>query len=190
MLTRPRYRPPHRRRASLDDVSTDAFAPDPGPPPTAAVRPATGADDIELVRLRAVMFEAMDLEPHTERWADAARQILADGREQGWLRAAVVDDPAAPGRLAACGVATVERRLPSPRNPTGRHGYIASMVTDPAFRHRGLARQVMEHLLAWFDEQGVVSVTLHASPYGEPLYRSLGFSEPHTPELRLRRAVT
>lgn len=144
------------------------------------------ADLDELIRLRAVMFASMDIDPRTEVWDGAARRLLADGFGDATAHAVVADHPDGGGRLVACGVATVERRLPSPNNPTGRHGYIASMVTDPGFRRRGLARQIMEALLDWLEGQGVTSSSLHATEQGAPLYRSLGFREPHTPELRRR----
>ena len=40
--------------------------------------------------------------------------------------------------------------------------------------------------LEWMREAGVGTVDLHASPDGEPLYRSLGFTEPGQPALTLR----
>ena len=132
------------------------------------------------------MFASLEIDPRPERWADAARRLLADGIADATAHAVVADHPDSGGRLVACGVATIERRLPSPNNPTGRHGYIASMVTDPDFRRKGLARRIMEALLAWLEGQGVISSSLHATEHGEPLYRSLGFREPHTPELRRR----
>lgn len=99
--------------------------------------------------------------------------------------ALVVDGPEA--GLISSGCGWLEHWLPGLSNPSGRVGYIASMSTDEAARGRGLARAIFEGLLAWFDEQRVGSIHLHASKYGEPLYRSYGFAEPPNIELTLRR---
>ncbi|HSB61454.1 MAG TPA: GNAT family N-acetyltransferase, partial [Vicinamibacteria bacterium] len=61
--------------------------------------------------------------------------------------------------------------------------WVLNMYTEPAFRRQGLARQVLEEILAWCREQGLRSVFLHASRAGRPLYESLGF-EP-TSEMRV-----
>lgn len=146
------------------------------------VRWASAADVAELVRLRRVMFESMGIEV---RAADDERSAAAfrDGLPNGELFAAVVDGA---DHLAACGVGMSARRLPTPRNPGGRWGYIQSMVTDERSRRRGHARAVLGALMARFAAEGVTHVDLHATPDGEPLYRSFGFGEGHTPELRWR----
>jgi len=53
--------------------------------------------------------------------------------------------------------------------------WIGMVLTHPAYRRRGLARALMEHALAWLDQQGVEWIGLDATEMGEPLYRSLGF---------------
>jgi GNAT superfamily N-acetyltransferase len=58
------------------------------------------------------------------------------------------------------------------------------MYTEPEFRKRGIARQIMLAILAWLKEQGLRSVNLHASSEGRPLYEKLGFE--NTNEMRLK----
>jgi ribosomal protein S18 acetylase RimI-like enzyme len=140
------------------------------------VRRATPADAPELTRLRGVMFEAMGVDHSDPAWAVACEAVLRSALASGAMAAFVVD--AGGGSLAACGVGMVEQRLPGPRNPSGRHGHIQSMATDPAARRQGHAREVFGALLAWFAENGVTSVDLHATSLGEGLYRDHGFSEP------------
>jgi GNAT superfamily N-acetyltransferase len=60
------------------------------------------------------------------------------------------------------------------------------MSTDPAYRRRGYGRTTLLTLLAWLRSTGITMVDLHATPDGEPLYRSLGFTEPTDPALTLR----
>lgn len=140
------------------------------------VRRATSADIPELVRLRRVMFDAMGIDHSDPAWAAAMAGILRDGFAAGTMAAYVVDG--GDGTLRACGVGVVEQRLPGPRTPTGRHGHVQSMATEPAHRRQGYAREVFAALLDWFAAEGVPSVDLHATEHGEPLYRSFGFSEP------------
>jgi GNAT superfamily N-acetyltransferase len=140
------------------------------------VRAATPDDVPELVRLRRVMFDAMGVDHSDPRWAESCERLLREGIADGTMAAFVVDRP--DGGLCAGGVGTVAQRLPGPKNPSGRNGHVQSMATDDDARGQGHARAVFTALLGWFEERGVTSVDLHATKYGEPLYRSFGFSDP------------
>jgi ribosomal protein S18 acetylase RimI-like enzyme len=146
------------------------------------VRWAGPGDVRELMRLRRVMWESLGYEV-TGADDAACIEILTAGLVSGEFFAAVVDGPDA-GGLAACGVGMTARRLPGPGNPSGRFGYIQSMVTDERWRGRGHGRAVLAALLERFVADGVVRVDLHASSAGEPLYRSIGFAPGRQPELR------
>ncbi len=156
--------------------------------PTPALRLATAADVAELVRLRKLMMDAMGAPTGDPAWERACHEFLAASLAEGTTGAVVAGDPGEPGRLVACGVGTVAQRLPGPMAPNGRYGYIASMVTEEAWRGRGLATGIVRGLLDWFAGVGVRRVDLHASAQGEPIYRALGFTESPYPELRWRRA--
>lgn len=150
------------------------------------VRPA-GADDVaELVRLRAVMFEAAGLSGDDGAWRAPCAQVLRDGLARGDLAAFVVDHPGSGGALIACGIGLIVERLPGTLNPSGRYGHVQSMVTESAFRRRGHARAILDALIGWFRAHDVRVVDLHAAPMGEPLYRSMGFADSPQPELRWR----
>jgi GNAT superfamily N-acetyltransferase len=154
---------------------------------TRTARLATAADAEEMVRLACVMFVAMGLPEPDAEWRTGARAHVA-GRVGDDAIGAVVDHPTLPGRLVASGAATVSTRLPTPMNGNGRSAYVQWVATDEEFRGRGFARAVMTTLLDWLDEHGVAAVELHATPMGEPLYRSLGFWEGiGAPPLRRRR---
>lgn len=147
------------------------------------IRRATTADIPELIRLRQVMMDSVWGGPHAGGpWRDTCAAILETALTDGTMCGLVVDRPE--GGLAACGIGMVAQRLPGAGNPSGRYGYIQSMCTDERHRRQGLARLVFEGLMAWFAEQGVTRVDLHASRMGEPLYRSFGFTDPTEPELR------
>jgi GNAT superfamily N-acetyltransferase len=147
------------------------------------VRPGTATDVSEVVRLGARMFQSMGV--YSEGWEENARAVLQAGIEEGRMAAFVVDHPERPGELVASCAGVVWQRLPGPRTPTGRAGYIQYVFTDPEFRGRGLARRLLGALSGWFRERKVGLIELHATPEGEPLYRSMGFGEAGNPHLRM-----
>lgn len=89
--------------------------------------------------------------------------------------------------LAACGVMAVDRRLPSPGNPSDRLSYVSSMSTDVDARHRGLARAVLGRIIAEAMARGIERIGLHATDDGPTLYLSEGFVPTRSPELRLSK---
>jgi ribosomal protein S18 acetylase RimI-like enzyme len=147
-------------------------------------RLATRGDATEVVRLAALMYASMGLVTDQDWSAHAAATFARRAGDD--LVAFVVDRPEGEPGLAASGVGMVSPRLPSPNNPEGRVGYIQWVATEAAFRRQGLARQVLVALLQWFDERRVPVIELHATPEGEPLYRSLGFGQDGAVALRRR----
>jgi ribosomal protein S18 acetylase RimI-like enzyme len=135
------------------------------------VREAAADDVAELVRLRAMLFDAIGAAAENG-WRESLAGVLAEQLTAEGMRILVVDGDEG---LAACGVGSIEQRLPSPRAHNGRVGQVYGVVTDPAYRRRGHSRAIMVGLLGWFREREVARVDLHASRDGEPLYRSLGF---------------
>lgn len=151
------------------------------------VRRADIADVTELVRLRVQMFSDMGRDTSTfddTWWRLNAERFTARLRQPDEFAAFVVDKP--DGGLAACAAGWLDEHLVGAANPLGRVGYVANMCTDPAFRGRGYARATLSAVVEWMRGIGVPSVSLHASPDGEHLYRSLGFIEPDNPYLTLR----
>ena len=148
-------------------------------------RVAVASDTQEVLRLAALMYEAIGIDASGERW----RQIAAEHMRERLGKDAIVfviDDPSDEDRLAATGAGTIASRLPSPGNPTAKVGYVQWISTDPVWRRRGLARRIVLALVQWFRENEVLAVELHAAPQGQSLYRELGFDEGNNPALRLR----
>jgi GNAT superfamily N-acetyltransferase len=102
---------------------------------------------------------------------------LADGSYRGWL--ACDDD----GRVVAGGGMIIHEWMTHPTNPDPRRAYIANVYTEPDYRRNGIARRIMQTIVDWCRAEGFKMISLHASPFGRPLYESLGF-EP-TNEMRL-----
>jgi GNAT superfamily N-acetyltransferase len=152
------------------------------------VRQADEDDIAELVRLRALLFENLGgdyFNPATGEsdWRGALAVMLEDRMAADSLRVLVVDGGSG---LAACGIGSVEQRLPGPHLRNGRVGLVIGVVTDPAHRRRGHSRSIMRGLLDWFEEREVARVDLYASAEGEPLYRDLGFVDHPDPALYRR----
>ncbi|MGF7233465.1 MAG: GNAT family N-acetyltransferase [Frankia sp.] len=145
----------------------------------ATIRRAGPADAAELTRLREVMFASSIPARVADDWQLDCIRVLADrlAHERDTFVAVVAEDTERPGRLLACGVAWVDVHLPSPGNPAGTRGHIANISTDPSARRQGLARAVMEELLAFFAERRIDRVELFATAMGEGVYRSLGFAD-------------
>ncbi|MFJ9412038.1 GNAT family N-acetyltransferase [Streptomyces sp. NPDC101393] len=146
-------------------------------------RAALPEDAAELVRLRRLMFFAMNGHDQPGSWEQDA-EVMARRELSGpepAMGAFVVDGNAAGApHLAACAVGRVEERLPAPGHPSGRFGFVFSVCTDPRYRGRGHARATTQALLGWFAERGATRIDLHATDDAEALYRSLGFTEHST----------
>lgn len=149
-------------------------------------RQATVADARELTRLRAVMIETFS-SARDDSWRSLCvatfENALSD--PDGPLQAFVTDAPGEAGVLASCAAGIITPRLPSPRNPHGKTGYILSVATDPGHRRLGHARASVTALVEWFHSRGIHQIDLNASEYAESLYRELGFIEPYGRAMRL-----
>jgi len=150
-------------------------------PPT--IREATPTDLDVVMHHRRRMFEDMGtrdrdaLDSMEETSRPFFAQALSDGTYRGWL----VADGA--GRVVAGGGIILLAFHSSPRDPAPRRAWIVNMYTEAEYRRRGLARRLMETMVAWCRAQRMATVYLHASDEGRPLYQSLGFTP--TNEMRL-----
>jgi GNAT superfamily N-acetyltransferase len=76
-------------------------------------------------------------------------------------------------------------RPPYPGNATGLDGYVTNMYTLPAYRRRGLARQLLEVLIAHARQVGIKRLFLESSREGQQLYEGFGFRLSRGMELTL-----
>lgn len=140
-------------------------------------------DEDEILRLRHQMArDVFGIQPPP---GDEPSHVAALKLVRTWLEAGdgagtvffVVDAPDGEG-LAASAIGAVDQRLPNARNPSGLSGYVYGVCTDDRYRRRGYSRLVMNALIDWYTSQGIPRIELHASEYGDALYRELGFKEP------------
>ena len=69
---------------------------------------------------------------------------------------------------------------------SGRLGYLLNFYTIPEARRRGIATRLLNEIIREARSLGLRYLHLHASKYGESIYRKAGFKEPSMLELALR----
>ena len=146
------------------------------------IRYAVDSDLPALAHHRVSMFREMGtILPGSEpALRDAAtvglREAMAASEYVGWLVY-----PATQPRLIVAGAGVLVRRLlPRPADHgtgvvRGREGIVLNMYVEPDYRRRGIARMLMDTIIAWAREGHVARLVLHASDEGRPLYASMGF---------------
>lgn len=149
------------------------------------IREALPADIPEILRQRRAMYVDMNykepaaLEAMAKLTADYLANAMSDGSFRAWL--------ACEGDRAVAGGAVIISPWPAhPYDLECRRGTILNVYTDPAYRRRGLARRLMQTMIAWCQHEGLARVTLHASADGRHLYESLGFEASNEMRLKLR----
>jgi GNAT superfamily N-acetyltransferase len=55
-------------------------------------------------------------------------------------------------------------------------GYISNMYTVPEYRRKGIASDILEEIIKFGKEIGMLKIMLHALEDGKGVYKSLGFS--------------
>ncbi len=143
--------------------------------PEYKIRLATIDDAAIIARHRASMF--FDMGYFTKAEAQVIEnnslpilnEMLASGEYRGWL----VEFE---GQIVAGGGMILRRLLPRLGSISGgREAYITNMFTDREHRRKNLARQLMQVIIDWCQENKIGRVSLHASDEGRPLYESMKF---------------
>ena len=132
------------------------------------------AEDLDpFIRMRITQLreegatEQIDLVPALK---DYYRRHLKDGTFVSWL---AMDGEKIVG---TSGMSFVEKP-PYFSCPSGRIGLLSSMYTDPAYRRRGIARELLERVVEEARAYGCGSVQITASDMGVLLYSAFGFQK-------------
>jgi GNAT superfamily N-acetyltransferase len=96
-----------------------------------------------------------------------AKEWLEDSVKSGAAEAAVAFDSAT-NAIVASGVGVVQE------NSVGN---IRWMSTTEDFRGYGVGEQILNHLMSWFKEKGILEVQLRADDKAAEFYRQHGFAE-------------
>jgi len=78
--------------------------------------------------------------------------------------------------ISCCFLCVIEK----PSSPTfinGRTGTILNVYTKPEYRRKGIAKKLLEMLIAESEEMGLDFVELKATDLGYSLYKSIGFED-------------
>ena len=141
----------------------------------------------DITALAALRWE-MEVERHETTLVDAetySAAFVADVQpemERGIYRAWLAE---AQGEPVACVVLIWWVMAPSFENMHRKRAFVSSVYTQPAFRHQGIARQLMTLLIEHARAEGVQRLVLWASDMGRPLYERLGFIASRGMELNL-----
>lgn len=150
-----------------------------------AIREASASDIPEILRQRRRMYEDMNYTDSAalEAMASLSSGYLATHMADGSFRAWLACDG---DRVVAGGAVILSAWLAHPYDLECRRATILNVYTDPEYRRRGIARQLMQTMIEWCKREGLARVTLHASQDGRHLYESLGFVASNEMTLKLR----
>ena len=109
--------------------------------------------------------EDIDLKPALRDYYD---RHMADGTFVSWL--AVDGDKI----VGTSGMSFVEKP-PYFGCPSGKMGLLSSMFTNPDYRRKGIARELLSRVVNDAKEYGCGTVQITASDMGVKLYRDFGF---------------
>ena len=109
--------------------------------------------------------EEIDLIPALK---DYYERHMADGTFVSWI---AVDGE---NIIGTSGMSFVEKP-PYFGCPSGRIGLLSSMFTDPAYRRRGIAKELLSRVIEDAKEYGCGTIQITASDMGVKLYTDFGF---------------
>jgi GNAT superfamily N-acetyltransferase len=144
-------------------------------------------DDLDhLVHHRRAMFEDMGHhDPAVLRQVEhSSREYFTAALRLGTYNAWLAESPQA--RVVAGGGIVFADWPGYPGETLAKRAWILNMYTEPEARRLGIAKRILETMLAWCRAEGLRTVSLHASPAGRPLYESLGFQPTNEMRLTLR----
>jgi GNAT superfamily N-acetyltransferase len=145
------------------------------------LRPATIADLDILIHHRYSMWRDMGRDPKMLAIMEpAAREYFTAAVPTGFYRGWLAE---ADGEIVGGAGVVISPWPGNPGSLLARRAMILNMYVEREYRRQGIARALMETMIAWCKAEGFSSVGLHASDEGRPLYESLGFKP--TNEMRL-----
>ena len=111
--------------------------------------------------------EDVDLVPPL---TDYYHRHLADGTFVSWL---ALDE----GKIVGTSGMSFVEKPPYFSCPSGRIGLLSSMYTDPAYRRRGIAKELLRRVTEEARAYGCGTVQITASDMGVLLYTAFGFEK-------------
>lgn len=137
---------------------------------TITIREGTVADIPEIARQRRRMCEDMHytdvdaLAAMVTLTADYLKKAIPEGSFRSWL---ACDN----GQVVGGGAVVISPWPSHVYDLECRRATILNVYTEPEYRRRGIARQIMETMIAWCRQKGFARVSLHASEDGAAFVR-------------------
>lgn len=139
------------------------------------VRDARPEDIPDIVRMRGHLWDSF-LETMTVAqfpdWPDRAASVLADLLQRDTHRFLVAADDE--GRVVGVVSGLLELRMPGPAW-SGVVAQANDMWVEPEARGQGVARALMDEIVAWARHSGAGKIKLHSTPMAVRAYESMGF---------------
>lgn len=79
--------------------------------------------------------------------------------------------------IVGTGIIFYYNSVPSIFNISGKNAYVTSMYVKEEFRRRGIAMNMLSHLIEVSKQKGYPIIMLNASEMGKALYNKFGFTE-------------
>lgn len=157
---------------------------------TYPIRTACVQDIPTLASHRRWMFEDIRrlegkvLDPQmTIRLEESYREYAA-ARLGSSLFAWIIEDSGKP--IASASLSLLEGFAPHPNNLSGINPLLHGVYTLPEYRRKGLARRLVETIIAFARQRELPFIKLNASKEGRSVYAALGFTESSEMRLRLK----
>jgi GNAT superfamily N-acetyltransferase len=148
------------------------------------IREAEPADAELLAKHRAAVWHEVgewsleDLAPQIPVWTEFFRGGVTAGTYVAFIAERE-------GLVAGSGAVLVQLSIPRPSLRSERAGRVQSVYVEPSERHSGVARAIMERILAFARESNLISLSLHPSEPARRLYAALGFEAADEMTLKL-----
>lgn len=136
----------------------------------AVPRDAVAVDALQLQLDREL--GAQPREGFLDQFAEAWLAEHQEGRRVTWL----AEQP--DGRPVAVVHGAVVQKLPSLRRASGRWVHVSLVFVSIDVRGRGLATILLDRLIDWARDQGIIRIQLNAGPQAGGLYERQGFGPP------------
>ena len=86
------------------------------------------------------------------------------------------------GKIIATAYLLIIEKIPNPYVKNGLCGEILSVYTNPEYRNRGIAHQLLLNLIDYAKERKLSKIDLKATTSGYNLYKKIGFIELKQPK--------
>ncbi len=146
-----------------------------------------GVEDLKhILHHRRAMFEEMGfrdtavLDRVEDLSGDYFSRALRIGTYRGWLAEELN------AQIVGGGGIVVADWPGCPSENRAERACILNMYTEPRARRCGVAKRLLEAMIAWCRIRGFSTVSLHASSAGRPLYETIGFQQTNEMMLKLR----